>query len=99
MLAGIGSALAELVVPVKLIAPELGVVKLMLQTIDAPSASEDTGDAGAQETLAPGGRPAGKQVALTAVLGPLLVQVRVPTTWLPAAGFAGKPLKTALMSD
>jgi hypothetical protein len=56
------------------------------------------GLAGLQLTVAPAGKPPGTQVALAATLGPLLVQVSVPVTVLPALALAGKPLVDAAMS-
>jgi hypothetical protein len=57
-----------------------------------------TGVTGVQFTLAPGGKPLTAQVALAAVLGPLLVQVTVPLAVLPAVGLLGKPDTAAAMS-
>ena len=49
-------------------------------------------------TLAPAGRPVGTHVALVATLGPLLVQVTVPVTVLPAGALVGKALSAAAIS-
>lgn len=56
------------------------------------------GLAGLQVTLAPAGRPPGTQLALAAMLGPLLVQVTVPVTVLSDDGLLGKPPTAATMS-
>jgi hypothetical protein len=53
---------------------------------------------GLHVTVAPGGKPVGTHVASAATLGPLLVQVSVPVTALPADGLPGKPLNTAAIS-
>jgi hypothetical protein len=90
-LAGTGSAVAVPAVPTTVTLPLAGAVKLTEHTIAAVLASEPTGVAGTQLTTAPPGKPEGTQVALAALLGPLLVQVTVPFTVLPALAVAGKP--------
>lgn len=48
--------------------------------------------------LAPSGAPLTTQVALVAMLGPLLVHATVPLTRLPALGLTRKPPTTAVIS-
>ena len=55
------------------------------------------GTAGVQLTVAPGGRPLMEHVAARAGFGPLLVQVNVPLTVVPAVAVGGK-LAVAVMS-
>ena len=55
------------------------------------------GTSGTQLTVAPGGRPLMEHVAATAGFGPLLVQVNVPFTVVPAIAVGGK-LAVAVMS-
>lgn len=63
-----------------------------------PTPNDATGVAGEHTMLAPGGAPVTLQVAPAAILGPLLVQVTVPFTALPAGGLLGKPDSAAAMS-
>jgi hypothetical protein len=91
-----GSAVRLAAVPVTVTPPEGGIVKLMVQ---ARVALRGSGLAPAgQVTVAPAGMPAGVQVAFTAGLGPLFLQVRVPLTVEPAGALAGKPATTACIS-
>lgn len=78
--------------------PLTGAIKLTSQLIVAPTPSKLAGLEGLQMTFAPAGKPVMLQLALAAMLGPLLVHVTLPVTTLPAAGFAGKPDKTAARS-
>ena len=55
------------------------------------------GTSGTQLTVAPGGRPLMVHVAATAGFGPLLVQVNVPLTVVPAVAGGGK-VAVAVMS-
>jgi hypothetical protein len=64
----------------------------------APTAKLAAGTAGVQTTTAPAGIPLTAQVALLAMLGPLLVHVTVPVTVLPAFAVAGNPLTAAAIS-
>ena len=93
-----GSAVVVLAVPMTVIVPLGGAVKLTLQVIVAPAPSVAVGDDGEQTTVAPAGKPVTAQPALAAALGPRLVQVTVPVTTEPAGGLLGKPLMTACMS-
>jgi hypothetical protein len=91
-----GSAVRLAAVPVTVTPPEGGIVKLMVQ---ASVAFKGSGLAPAgQVTVAPTGMPVGVQLAFTAGLGPLFLQVRVPLTVEPAGALAGKPATTACMS-
>jgi hypothetical protein len=78
--------------------PLAGAVKLTLQVILSLRAREATGDGGAQTTEAPGGSPVTAQLALAASLGPVLVQVTVPLTVLPALALSANPLTAACRS-
>ena len=93
-----GSAVVVVAVPVTVIVPLGGAVKLTLQVMLAPAPSIAVGDDGEQTTVAPAGKPLTAQPALAATLGPRLVQVTVPVTTEPAGGLLGKPLMIACMS-
>ena len=78
--------------------PLAGAVKLTWQTMEDPLTNGAVvGTVGVQVTVAEGGNPAMSQVAATAVLGPLLVQVKLPVTGLPAVAVLGK-LTVEIMS-
>lgn len=63
-----------------------------------PTPRNETGLDGLHITVAPAGAPVARHVASAATLGPLLTQVTVPLTVLPAGGLAGKPLIVACIS-
>ena len=86
-----GSAVLEPAVAATVTVPLAGAMKLTSQRITAATARLVCGGAGTQTTLAPGGKPETAHVALAAALGPLLVQLIVPVTVLPAGAFAGRP--------
>jgi hypothetical protein len=98
LLAMFGSNVALVVVPVTLIVPVVGAVKLTLHEILSPTARAATGDDGKQVTIAPAGSPETTQVTVVAVLGPPLVQVTLPVTVEPASGLVGKPVTATAIS-
>ena len=93
-----GSPVLDPAVPATVTVPLTGAVKLTSHRMASPTASTVSGGAGRQVTTAPAGKPATAQVALAAALGPLLTQLTVPVTVLPAGAFAGKPESVAAMS-
>jgi len=91
LFATFGSDVVLPAVTAALTVPDAGAVKLAVQAMELPLGSgEDAGTAGEQFTVAPLGNPAIEHVAASAALGPLLVQVNVPLTVLPAAAVEGK---------
>ena len=80
--------------------PLAGTVKDALQTMALPGASGlVVGTAGVKVTVAEGGSPAMLHVAALAVLGPLLAQVNVPLTVLPATPLEGKFTVAVISAD
>jgi hypothetical protein len=85
-------------VPVTVMPPVAGTVKLTAQLIEAPTASGLGAGLGVHTATAPAGTLVTLQLGLAAGLGPLLVQVMAPLAFEPAGGLLGKPLATATMS-
>ena len=80
--------------------PLAGAVKPTAQTIDDPLAKGlAVGTAGVQVTVAEGGNPVILQVAASAALGPLLVQLKLPVTELPAIAVLGRLTWDAMSAD
>jgi len=80
--------------------PLVGAVKPTSQTMEDPFANGPAvGTAGVHVTVDAGGNPAMSQVAATAALGPLLVQVKLPVTGLPAVAVLGKLTVDAMSAD
>ena len=98
LLADIGSKVVDAAVPTTVTVLQDVGVNRTVQVMDAPTASGLGAGIGKQATVAPGGNPATLQVGSAAGLGPLLVQVTVPLTVVPAAAVAGKPVTVACMS-
>jgi hypothetical protein len=69
-----------------------------VQVIVAPAARLATVALGVQLTVAPLGNPLMLQVALTATLGPLLVQVISPLTLCPPVILVGKVFSVTAIS-
>ena len=93
-----GSAVVVLAVTATVTDPMAGTTKLTAHEIVALSARLATGEGGTQVTTAPAGSAPIAQPADAALLGPLLVQVTVPLTVLPAGAVAGNPLTAAAIS-
>ncbi len=93
-----GSVVLDAAVATTVTVPLAGATKLTSHVIAAPTARLASGVAGKQTTVAPGGRPATAHVAFAAALGPLLAQLIVPVTVLPAGALAGMPEIVAIMS-
>ena len=80
--------------------PLMGAVKPTSQTMEDPFANGlAVGTAGVHVTVDEGGNPAMSQVAATAALGPLLVQVKLPVTGLPAIAVLGKLMLDVMSAD
>ena len=100
MLPAFGSEVVLPAVTVPDTLPLVGAVKPTSQTMEDPLANElAVGTAGVHVTVDAGGNPAMSQVAATAALGPLLVQVKLPVTGLPAVAVLGKLTVDAMSAD
>ncbi len=93
-----GSVVLDAAVATTVTVPVAGATKLTSHVIAAPTARVGSGVAGKQTTVAPGGKPATVHVAFAAALGPLLAQLIVPITVLPAGAVAGMPEIVATIS-
>jgi hypothetical protein len=98
LLAGNGSGVVELAVPITVTPPLAGAMKLTWQTMAPPTGNGSGTGLGLHTTVAPGGSPVTVQDALAAGLGPALAHVTVPLTADPARGADGSPATVARMS-
>ncbi len=84
--------------PVAVAVTVVGMMKLALQTTEPPATREvAVGTDGVQLMVAAAGKPVMLQVAAEALLGPRLLQVKLPFTVLPTAAPRGR-LSVVLMS-
>ena len=93
-----GSTVVVLAVAETVTVPLEGTTKLTVHMMLALTARLATGGGGTQVTTAPVGKAPIVQPADAALLGPLLTQVTVPLTLLPAGAFTGKPVTVAAIS-